>query len=783
MEPRSSEPPVLHVVVVGFHHIKGYQLEYAYPPVTDGDPSGTGELPEPWKHLPSLALPDGAHNYEEDTIYFHLPALDNPKQTIFGISCYRQINSEKLLHRGSDVTRSSVQKSVCVLSRLPLFGLIQAKLQLVTHAYFEERDFSKVSLLEETYCSLNSLLSPDMLAGGQAFLGLSSRDLILHFKHKAVLLFKLLLLERKVLFYKTPVKDLCSTVLTLCSLFPGMIEEGLAESASTVGTRPPLQDDVREDDYPRVHEAQEEDASPSELKQSLDAVTTEKDTNHARPAGTDEKESAYGVQEKPPEEPSLLSKTIRSSESRGVSARAGSVDGGTTEDSKTARKPSQEEKGESGRISISSVGKELFSRILPATLVDMANVNRSLDDSVFEDEDKLVSEIEELLDSDPKDKAEMRSKLEFVEKDDLDSKSASTPSPCKETPTGIRGTSIWSKLPSAIYSLASKDPQTGIGTGVARAAEEEEVEADSRASPSEDGGGAVAVNPPETAPRDQEDLLLQSLPKLLALTYEECGLPPSIFTKGSLCLPYVSLPMIDALSNISVRSCVVGATNDLFKQKKHLFDVIVEIDEGKIDVLDADLRKQLNLTMEDLRFADCLVKNVLDDSRDIFLDGTGWQGGDEWLRAQFKIYLVSLLKTAQLEDGSKEHDSFNASFVTTWKTTHNFKMWNSVEHPCLLDVPTGHFYRGQLSVADMKLRISHSIQSSERGRRINRAVVSTGRAVAQTTGKVVGGALTSARSVVSSLWSHFNAVTPGSSQETLSPPEEGLRAPGEDAVD
>ncbi|KAH8042735.1 hypothetical protein HPB51_025639 [Rhipicephalus microplus] len=226
-----------------------------------------------------------------------------------------------------------------------------------------------------------------------------------------------------------------------------------------------------------------------------------------------------------------------------------------------------------------------------------------------------------------------------------------------------------------------------------------------------------------------------------------------ICAQGSLCLPYVSLPTIDLLSDISIRSCVVGATNDLFKQKKHLFDVIVEVDECKITILDNDLRRQLYLTMEDLRFADYLVKNVLDDSRDLFLDGTCWQGGEEWLRSEFKVYLISLLKTAQLEDAvsSKDQEAFNTAFLSAWKTTHNFKMWNSVERPCLADIPMG------------------SIQNSERGRKLNQAVVSTGRAMVQTTGKVVGGALTSAKSVVSSLWSHFSPPMPSSSTEFVPP--------------
>ena len=53
-----------------------------------------------------------------------------------------------------------------------MYGLIQAKLELITHAYFDELDFSKVSLLEETYRNLNFSLTESLLDGGsQVFLG------------------------------------------------------------------------------------------------------------------------------------------------------------------------------------------------------------------------------------------------------------------------------------------------------------------------------------------------------------------------------------------------------------------------------------------------------------------------------------------------------------------------------------------------------------------------------------------------------------------------------------
>ena len=78
-----------------------------------------------------------------------------------------QIDAEKVRNKTEDITRGTVQKSVCVLSRLPLYGQIQVvffpdmkwqecenlfyfkvKMSLITQAYFEEGDFSNVSLIK-----------------------------------------------------------------------------------------------------------------------------------------------------------------------------------------------------------------------------------------------------------------------------------------------------------------------------------------------------------------------------------------------------------------------------------------------------------------------------------------------------------------------------------------------------------------------------------------------------------------------------------------------------------
>ncbi len=192
------------------------------------------ELPSQWKHLPSLALPDGSHNFSADTVYFHLPALDNPRKTVFGISCYRQIDASRVVNPTEDITRGSVQKSVCVLSRLPLYGQIQVKMSLITEAYFAEGDFQRLDLIHQTHENLNACLSDAMLRTQQLYVGLSARAFVQRCRQRALVLFKLLLLERRALFMQSPVNELCGFFLTLLSLHPGMLEAGLDEAARMV---------------------------------------------------------------------------------------------------------------------------------------------------------------------------------------------------------------------------------------------------------------------------------------------------------------------------------------------------------------------------------------------------------------------------------------------------------------------------------------------------------------------------------------------------------------------
>lgn len=220
------QPAVLHVMVVGFHHQKGSTLEFVYPARQVADhvtQSLTSTLPPEWLHLPHLALPDGSHNYENDSVYFTLPVPSDPAACVFGVACCRQIPAEQLQHSDREVTRSTVQKSVCALCRYPAFKLLQSKLDLITHAYFNEKDFTDVSILHEAYDSMNSSITMTSSLNS-LHLDLSQRSLVLKYRHRLLQILKALLLGKKVLVFGTPANGVGSTVLSIAALLPLSLE-------------------------------------------------------------------------------------------------------------------------------------------------------------------------------------------------------------------------------------------------------------------------------------------------------------------------------------------------------------------------------------------------------------------------------------------------------------------------------------------------------------------------------------------------------------------------------
>ena len=57
-------------------------------------------------------------------------------------------------------------------------------------------------------------------------------------------------------------------------------------------------------------------------------------------------------------------------------------------------------------------------------------------------------------------------------------------------------------------------------------------------------------------------------------------------------------------------------------------------------------------------------------------------------------------------DGCKYVDEFNPAFMQAWKQTDNYKKWLETTHPAVMELHPGHMFSGQLSISDVKLKLS-----------------------------------------------------------------------------
>lgn len=266
---------VAHVVVVGFHAQLGNRIEFAYPRLR-GDPvlrspkiwdtsdisadvssptivqrstphavrkfdtptrapeaqSNTtgdwGVLPDEWAFLPFMALPDGVHDTRTDVVFFTLPP------DVHCVSCFRQVDavdakthsaSSGQLYEMGVASRGSVQKSVVLLCRRPLFGVLADRLEPAVRAYFDQGDFARTDVLASLYHSLNvSLCRPSLNNAPTLFHGLDLRAVLRKLGPQALAVLKLIMLERRVIVYSQPVHHASNAVVALASVFAGALD-------------------------------------------------------------------------------------------------------------------------------------------------------------------------------------------------------------------------------------------------------------------------------------------------------------------------------------------------------------------------------------------------------------------------------------------------------------------------------------------------------------------------------------------------------------------------------
>lgn len=828
--------PIIHILVIGFHHKKGSIIEYCYPELPINETDGNYILPNNWKHLPSLALPDGAHNYEHDSVYFHLlddscsnnnatnTTSSHKLTTIFGISCYRQINANELHNRDADVTRTTVQKSVCLLTRLPLYGFLKQKLNLITYSYFQQKNFQNTLILKESYNTLNNQLKLQIqlksLNQQQFNIGLNLTELVLKYEHKILILFKLMLLERKVLFYVQPVNKLSNCLISLVSLLPAQFDLnnyfnnfGLYKSSNNLNLNY-FNDVVHVDVQDEVIES---GVAVSGVNVNAKNKTTSDDFDLAKLINDDdEHNNKYFNQSK-----LYIKETLMN----------------TSSDSNNNEKLIKNE-------TESTVLTDVSQSSAPALTTNHTSQSNTTN--------------------------ELKAKVSNVFKFDWLS---NTPFKSNKQENNIETTTT--------IATTSSD-----------------------------------LNNPAT-PTNKNSQLKQSTIDLLALDF---GMPFDLYTNGNILHPYLSLHYLEYLKsnsssnrlnssihNYNLKAYTIGATNFLFKQRL-TSEIDVIIDEQQIEIKNEQLKKDLQLTTADLRFADYIVKHVLiyqqnkqqtnnqsnnninaieedfnisitNDDNNSDANSTqnlssNWEGSDEWVRLNFKLYLYSLLATIiksklsinnfnkyiikkksstqsissfvsvnsmnnlataaannsinnrthstnssnsnanttlnssnskkvnnstgyddefthsagddevygdvygdeddiyddfddELEAKLELLDDYNLSYVNSFMNTSCYKQWSQkniqrLEKEFEINsnnnnvMKISHPFNGQLNINDLKLRLMHTFSSTESGRKLNKAIIEGSKLVSNT-GKAVVGSITQARSSLSSFLNNISS--------------------------
>ncbi|EGR31580.1 hypothetical protein IMG5_106320 [Ichthyophthirius multifiliis] len=212
--------PLFLIGVVGFHHKKGSIIEFYYPSNIHGLDEKKQQYIKDW--LPIYCMPDAIHNKNEDFIYFTIIIDD---VMLYCVSYFKQIQvkNDQMRQNNKELTRSHLQKSLFVLSTLPLQGYIMSRLEPTTRAYFNQININDYEILESAYQNMNqSLKNTHNLKDSEIYIGTPVKTLVYFFKEKVLQIVKAILLEKRIIVYSLNSCACSNFIISIISLFPGL---------------------------------------------------------------------------------------------------------------------------------------------------------------------------------------------------------------------------------------------------------------------------------------------------------------------------------------------------------------------------------------------------------------------------------------------------------------------------------------------------------------------------------------------------------------------------------
>ena len=235
-EPQTSNP-ILYIAVISFNQKKGAIVEFTYPDIEtlksteesnlylsslcDKENKSLNTVDKVIENinyqLTYLCMPDGAHILKNDSQFF---LIQNLPKLLYGISCYRQLETTQAMKEDEqENTRDCVQKAMCIVSKVPLFGQMASKLSVTMLAYFNQESLKDKKIIGELYSNYK-ISSKNTINVNEIMASFSLKKLLSLLNEKVFSIIKLIMLEKKILVYSHISNNVCSFIFSFLSLFP-----------------------------------------------------------------------------------------------------------------------------------------------------------------------------------------------------------------------------------------------------------------------------------------------------------------------------------------------------------------------------------------------------------------------------------------------------------------------------------------------------------------------------------------------------------------------------------
>ena len=235
-EPQTSNP-ILYIAVISFNQKKGAIVEFIYPDIDtlknnkesneylsslcDKENKSLDSVDKVIENinyqLTYLCMPDGAHILKNDSQFF---LIQNLPKLLYGISCYRQLETTPAMKEDEqENTRDCVQKAMCIVSKVPLFGQMISKLSVTMLAYFNQESLKDKKIIGELYSNYK-ISAKNTINVNEIMASFSLKKLLSLTNDKIFSIMKLIMLEKKILVYSHISNNVCSFIFSFLSLFP-----------------------------------------------------------------------------------------------------------------------------------------------------------------------------------------------------------------------------------------------------------------------------------------------------------------------------------------------------------------------------------------------------------------------------------------------------------------------------------------------------------------------------------------------------------------------------------